>query len=256
MQSIGPLPGPGASPGRARSRPGRRVLADLAVVPEPDGTTLVSGELADQAAVHGLLASIRDLGLSLISVETAPSHRHPQSEAPDVILLALFLVVHASIHIGYICGPAWPFVATDPWLVTLLGANPDTVRSVGIALVLVTLVAFVLAAVAAWGSCGPSGSRSSSSHRWLRRSCSSCSSPRGRCPASRSTPSCSGRRSSRAGARPRSSAVPDTPRPPAGRPYGEGLSRRQFVALALKNVRPALANVNHVRYPSQRTRNR
>jgi hypothetical protein len=47
------------------------LLADLAVVVDPDGTTLVSGELPDQAAVLGLLASIRDLGLSLISVETA-----------------------------------------------------------------------------------------------------------------------------------------------------------------------------------------
>jgi hypothetical protein len=47
------------------------MLADLAVVVDPDGTTLVSGELPDQAAVLGLLASIRDLGLSLISVETA-----------------------------------------------------------------------------------------------------------------------------------------------------------------------------------------
>lgn len=46
------------------------LLADLAVAAEPDGTTLVSGELADQAALHGLLAAIRDLGLSLISVET------------------------------------------------------------------------------------------------------------------------------------------------------------------------------------------
>ena len=46
------------------------MLADLAVVVDPDGTTLVSGELPDQAAVLGLLASIRDLGLSLISVET------------------------------------------------------------------------------------------------------------------------------------------------------------------------------------------
>jgi hypothetical protein len=46
------------------------VFSDLAVAAEPDGTTLVSGELTDQAAVHGLLASIRDLGLSLISVET------------------------------------------------------------------------------------------------------------------------------------------------------------------------------------------
>jgi hypothetical protein len=46
------------------------VLGELAVNPEPDGTTLVTGELPDQAAVHGVLASIRDLGLSLISVET------------------------------------------------------------------------------------------------------------------------------------------------------------------------------------------
>ena len=46
------------------------MFAHLAVTTEPAGTTLVSGELADQAAVHGLLAAIRDLGLSLISVET------------------------------------------------------------------------------------------------------------------------------------------------------------------------------------------
>jgi hypothetical protein len=46
------------------------VLGDLAVVPELDGTTLVTGELRDQAAVHGLLGSIRDLGLTLISAET------------------------------------------------------------------------------------------------------------------------------------------------------------------------------------------
>ena len=67
------------------------------------------------------------------------------------LLFALFLIVHASIHIGYICGPAWPFVATDPWLVTSLGANPDTVRTVGIVLVLVSFAGFLLAAVAATG---------------------------------------------------------------------------------------------------------
>jgi len=47
------------------------VLGELAVIPELDGTTLITGELPDQAAVHGLLGSIRDLGLSLIAAETA-----------------------------------------------------------------------------------------------------------------------------------------------------------------------------------------
>ena len=65
------------------------------------------------------------------------------------LLLALFLVVHASIHIGYICGPAWPFVGSDPWLVTVVGAGPDAVRTVGIALALVSFFAYVLAALTA-----------------------------------------------------------------------------------------------------------
>ena len=34
----------------------------------PDGETTLSGTVADQAALHGLLARIRDLNLTLISV--------------------------------------------------------------------------------------------------------------------------------------------------------------------------------------------
>ena len=33
-----------------------------------DGTTLLTGEIVDQAALHGLLKKVRDLGLPLISV--------------------------------------------------------------------------------------------------------------------------------------------------------------------------------------------
>ena len=33
-----------------------------------DGTTFIRGEVADQAALHGLLQTLRDLGLPLISV--------------------------------------------------------------------------------------------------------------------------------------------------------------------------------------------
>ena len=41
----------------------------LTVTPQPDGATLLAGEVVDQAALHGLLAKVRDLGLPLISVE-------------------------------------------------------------------------------------------------------------------------------------------------------------------------------------------
>jgi hypothetical protein len=38
------------------------------VAPGAGGETMLSGEVADQPALHGLLARIRDLGLPLISV--------------------------------------------------------------------------------------------------------------------------------------------------------------------------------------------
>lgn len=47
------------------------VLSDLRVAAQPDGTTLVTGVLADQAALHGFLGAVRDLGLTLASVEVA-----------------------------------------------------------------------------------------------------------------------------------------------------------------------------------------
>jgi hypothetical protein len=41
----------------------------MALIPEDDGTTTLRGLVADQAALHGLLAKVRDLGVTLISVE-------------------------------------------------------------------------------------------------------------------------------------------------------------------------------------------
>jgi hypothetical protein len=38
---------------------------------ENDGTALIRGEVADQAALHGLLQKVRDLGLPLISVASS-----------------------------------------------------------------------------------------------------------------------------------------------------------------------------------------
>jgi hypothetical protein len=40
----------------------------LAVSRESDGTTVLSGPIADQAALHGVIQRVRDLGLPLVSV--------------------------------------------------------------------------------------------------------------------------------------------------------------------------------------------
>jgi hypothetical protein len=40
----------------------------LDVTLEPDGTTLLSGPVVDQAALYGLLKKVRDTGLTLIAV--------------------------------------------------------------------------------------------------------------------------------------------------------------------------------------------
>ncbi|MDQ6671905.1 MAG: hypothetical protein M3069_14395 [Chloroflexota bacterium] len=40
----------------------------LSLTQESDGTTVIRGSVIDQAALHGLLSKVRDLGLPLITV--------------------------------------------------------------------------------------------------------------------------------------------------------------------------------------------
>lgn len=54
----------------------------LSLTNDRDGTTVISGPVLDQAALHGLLQKVRDIGLPLISVTyDEPSD---QSDAPSV----------------------------------------------------------------------------------------------------------------------------------------------------------------------------
>ena len=50
-------------------------FGDFILTRAPDGTTTLRGIVADQAELHGLLVKVRDLGVTLLSVEII--------EAPD-----------------------------------------------------------------------------------------------------------------------------------------------------------------------------
>jgi hypothetical protein len=59
----------------------------MALTNEDDGTTVISGPVVDQSALHGVLQKLRDLGISLRSLterdpaaETdRPDHPHPEA---------------------------------------------------------------------------------------------------------------------------------------------------------------------------------
>ena len=52
----------------------------LSLTHEGDGTTVLQGPVVDQAALHGLLQRVRDLGLPLVSViQVGPE----QADGPD-----------------------------------------------------------------------------------------------------------------------------------------------------------------------------
>jgi hypothetical protein len=53
----------------------------LTITLEEDGHTLLTGPVIDQAALHGLLKKIRDLGLPLVSVSPV---KPSQADQPDV----------------------------------------------------------------------------------------------------------------------------------------------------------------------------
>jgi hypothetical protein len=49
----------------------------MTLTTEGDGTTVLEGPVADQAALHGLLHKVRDIGLPLLSVTQLDTDRPP-----------------------------------------------------------------------------------------------------------------------------------------------------------------------------------
>ena len=54
----------------------------LAVTSESDGTTVLHGPIVDQAALHGLLQKLRDVGIPLISLRQVPPDKAPEGNRP------------------------------------------------------------------------------------------------------------------------------------------------------------------------------
>jgi hypothetical protein len=55
-------------------------FGDMTITPQDNGDTVLSGPVVDQAALHGLLKKVRDLGTPLISVmQVEPG----KTDAPD-----------------------------------------------------------------------------------------------------------------------------------------------------------------------------
>jgi hypothetical protein len=47
-------------------------FAELTITHDADGSTLLAGPLADQAALYGVISRMRDLGLTLLAVARLP----------------------------------------------------------------------------------------------------------------------------------------------------------------------------------------
>ena len=53
----------------------------LTITPEDNGDTLLTGPVVDQAALHGLLKRVRDLGMTLVSVNQVQSQETRQNRS-------------------------------------------------------------------------------------------------------------------------------------------------------------------------------
>jgi hypothetical protein len=75
-----------SAPKRAKSIRWSEWLEGLRITHEEDGSTVLTGQVADQPALHGLLIKIRDLGAPLVSVNVLGSgdmdHTEPNRKEP------------------------------------------------------------------------------------------------------------------------------------------------------------------------------
>jgi hypothetical protein len=89
LETAAPVGDPGSSP-RYEIRVKGRIAAcwsawfdGLDVVASADGTTVISGPVVDQAALHGLLQKVRDVGIPLLSLTELPDRTAGEPASPN-----------------------------------------------------------------------------------------------------------------------------------------------------------------------------
>jgi len=53
-------------------------FANLSIIHDEDGTTLLSGHIQDQAALYSILIKLRDLGLTLLELSASAPIKPPE----------------------------------------------------------------------------------------------------------------------------------------------------------------------------------
>jgi hypothetical protein len=53
----------------------------MTLTPRDDGSTVLRGRVSDQAALHGLIQKVRDLGLTLLEVTQEDANPREEPEA-------------------------------------------------------------------------------------------------------------------------------------------------------------------------------
>ena len=81
-----PVNGPGRYEIRVKGHLAARWAAwfdGMTLGPQGDGTTVIHGTVADQAALHGLLRKLNDIGLPLVSVTPTATDEPPANRATE-----------------------------------------------------------------------------------------------------------------------------------------------------------------------------
>jgi RimJ/RimL family protein N-acetyltransferase len=92
-------------------------LSGLALIRNDDGTTTLTGPVADQAHLHGILAGLRDIGVALLSLSSRPERPAHAARALDRPLHTQRLTLRAATAED--ADPTWAFrrlESVNEWL--------------------------------------------------------------------------------------------------------------------------------------------